>query len=175
MKKTTRQVEPRVKCDPEESIVAPNATSYKWYVFAALVAFQCAGFILFRISDVLYMLTTPAVIMSCIVFRVSIRDIPLKISIPCVLLAYSLFDSFYGVLPVEPVSLTGKIAVVTGANSGVGLETARQLLALDAKVVLGCRNLERCKAASKQISPVGVFNGGDLVPGSRGPAVCFYP
>src|SRR4051812_241789 len=35
---------------------------------------------------------------------------------------------------------TGKLAVVTGANSGIGLETARRLAGAGAEVVLAVRN-----------------------------------
>ncbi|MCY4425702.1 MAG: oxidoreductase [Halieaceae bacterium] len=35
---------------------------------------------------------------------------------------------------------TGKLAVITGANSGIGYETARMLAAKNATVILACRN-----------------------------------
>ena len=46
---------------------------------------------------------------------------------------------------------TGRVAVVTGANSGLGLETARQLAAHGATVVLACRSPERSAAAVEDI------------------------
>jgi NAD(P)-dependent dehydrogenase (short-subunit alcohol dehydrogenase family) len=42
---------------------------------------------------------------------------------------------------------TGRVAVVTGANSGLGLETARQLAAAGATVVMAVRNEEKGDAA----------------------------
>ena len=45
----------------------------------------------------------------------------------------------------------GKLAVVTGANSGIGLETARALAARGAQVVLACRDAGRGEAAVAQI------------------------
>ncbi len=46
---------------------------------------------------------------------------------------------------------TGRVAVVTGANSGLGLETARQLAARGATVVLAVRRPERGEAAAEDI------------------------
>lgn len=45
----------------------------------------------------------------------------------------------------------GKSAVVTGANSGIGLETADALAAHGARVTLACRNLDKAKAAADLI------------------------
>ena len=45
--------------------------------------------------------------------------------------------------------LSGKTALVTGANSGLGIETAKALAAKGARVIMACRNEEKAnKAAS---------------------------
>ena len=46
---------------------------------------------------------------------------------------------------------SGRVAIVTGANSGIGLETARELAARSATVVLACRNPKKAKAAAEDI------------------------
>jgi NAD(P)-dependent dehydrogenase (short-subunit alcohol dehydrogenase family) len=47
---------------------------------------------------------------------------------------------------------TGRTAVVTGANSGLGLVTARELARKGANVVLACRDMDKAAAASEQIA-----------------------
>ena len=47
---------------------------------------------------------------------------------------------------------TGRIAVVTGANSGIGFEAARVLAHRGAKVVLACRSAEKGRAAAARIA-----------------------
>jgi len=48
--------------------------------------------------------------------------------------------------------LTGKIAIVTGANSGIGYEMARALACKEATVILACRNKDKGEAAVRQIA-----------------------
>jgi len=45
----------------------------------------------------------------------------------------------------------GRIAVVTGSNSGIGLITARELARAGATVVLACRDTAKAEAAASQI------------------------
>ena len=47
---------------------------------------------------------------------------------------------------------TGRTAVITGANTGLGYETAAALAAKGAHVVLAVRNLEKGRAAAERIS-----------------------
>ncbi|HEX9898390.1 MAG TPA: SDR family oxidoreductase [Candidatus Methylomirabilis sp.] len=48
-------------------------------------------------------------------------------------------------------TLTGRVAIVTGATSGIGKEIARKLAGLGATVVLACRSEERGCAAMDEI------------------------
>jgi NAD(P)-dependent dehydrogenase (short-subunit alcohol dehydrogenase family) len=46
---------------------------------------------------------------------------------------------------------TGRTAIVTGANSGLGLVTARELARAGASVVMACRNMEKSHAAIEEL------------------------
>ena len=53
--------------------------------------------------------------------------------------------------PELKVDMTGKVCVVTGANSGIGRATAEALAVRGADVILVCRNPERGLTAQKEI------------------------
>jgi len=61
-------------------------------------------------------------------------------------------------------SLKGRVAVITGANAGVGFQSAHQLARLGATVVLGCRSEAKCREACKEIEALPGGRNGKLVP-----------
>lgn len=73
------------------------------------------------------------------------------------------------------------MVLVTGANSGIGFHTAKQLVALGSTVILGCRDVKKCQKAademmapfanpaSKQAKAVTIAQGGRaVVPSAEG-------
>lgn len=60
--------------------------------------------------------------------------------------------------PAEMPQQQGRLAIVTGANSGIGYQTARYLARAGATVILACRSREKGEAARAKIvaeNPVG--------------------
>ncbi|XP_037511937.1 retinol dehydrogenase 11 isoform X2 [Rhipicephalus sanguineus] len=49
-------------------------------------------------------------------------------------------------------SMEGKTAIITGATSGIGLETAKELSRRKARVILACRNVEKAKDVAQRIT-----------------------
>lgn len=44
---------------------------------------------------------------------------------------------------IKGIDLTGKIAIVTGGNTGIGLETVKTLVGAGARVIVPARNIEK--------------------------------
>ncbi len=55
-----------------------------------------------------------------------------------------------------PTTKTPPIALVTGANRGIGFEVVRQLASLGMTVILGSRDLEKGQAAAEQLTSEGL-------------------
>jgi NAD(P)-dependent dehydrogenase (short-subunit alcohol dehydrogenase family) len=49
-----------------------------------------------------------------------------------------------------------RVALITGANQGVGLQVAKQLVANGITVLVGSRNFERGEAAAREIGPAAI-------------------
>lgn len=58
--------------------------------------------------------------------------------------------------------LRGKTFLITGANSGIGLATAKALVKRKARVIFACRDIEKAKAAIALIRKEQP-TGGELV------------
>jgi len=50
--------------------------------------------------------------------------------------------------------MKGKIVLITGANSGIGKETAKSLAKMGATIIMACRNIELSMEAQKEIKDV---------------------
>jgi 2-deoxy-D-gluconate 3-dehydrogenase len=53
--------------------------------------------------------------------------------------------------------LTGRVAVVTGGNGGIGLGMARGLATAGARVVVAARNAEKAEAALAELGNQSAF------------------
>jgi len=60
--------------------------------------------------------------------------------------------------PDQLPDLTGKTYLVTGGNSGIGLEAAKMLAAAGGDIVIACRNAEKAKQAIAEINEAGFGN-----------------
>lgn len=58
-------------------------------------------------------------------------------------------------------NLSDRIFIVTGANSGIGKETTKELAKRKAKVIMACRNLENARKAITEIRTQ--IHSGELV------------
>jgi len=52
---------------------------------------------------------------------------------------------------IKHQDLTGHVCIVTGANTGIGKETVRELARMNAEVILCCRDLDKGNAAAQDI------------------------
>lgn len=67
---------------------------------------------------------------------------------------------------IKGIDLTGKIAIVTGGNTGIGLETTKTLAAAGATVIVPARDIEKAKRNLTGISNVTLESMDLMNPGS---------
>ncbi|CAM4131668.1 SDR family NAD(P)-dependent oxidoreductase [Aquirufa beregesia] len=57
---------------------------------------------------------------------------------------------------IKGIDLTGKIAIVTGGNTGIGLETTQTLAAAGATVIILARDIDKAKRNLADIANVEI-------------------
>uniref|UniRef100_A0A7R9U312 Protochlorophyllide reductase n=1 Tax=Pinguiococcus pyrenoidosus TaxID=172671 RepID=A0A7R9U312_9STRA len=149
-------------------------------LFSMLVFTYCSAFILFRAGDVVHLAKNAQFVQALFVFAFANFLLPrltgIRLPGPRVLALLTVAGIYYflDVHTAErsfpPADLTGKVAVVTGANSGIGYATAWALAARNATVVMGCRSDRKCQKAAAELTASAVEAAplgpsvGELVP-----------
>ena len=63
--------------------------------------------------------------------------------------------------------LTGKVALITGGNGGIGLGMAQGMASCGASIVISGRNAEKAQTALEALRPFGVQDARSSPPTSR--------
>ena len=61
------------------------------------------------------------------------------------------------------MSMEGKICMITGANSGIGKETAKALAEMNATIVMVCRTKESGEETQKELMKITGNSNIDLI------------
>ena len=77
--------------------------------------------------------------------------VPAAIGVAGIAVLYAGKRYFQGPRCKSNKSLKGKTVVITGGNTGIGKETAVDLARRGARVIIGCRNLQKGKEALNEI------------------------
>lgn len=58
---------------------------------------------------------------------------------------------FRGGFKIKPENMSGKVCIVTGSNTGLGLETAKVLYSYGATVIMACRDVQKAEQAKNEV------------------------
>jgi NAD(P)-dependent dehydrogenase (short-subunit alcohol dehydrogenase family) len=75
----------------------------------------------------------------------------LTICIASIALLWHSYSKYVGGVKYEVQDLTGHVYIVTGSNTGIGYETVKALLDMNATVIMACRSAEKAKEAKKSL------------------------
>lgn len=75
-------------------------------------------------------------------------DLSLSITWLCI---GRILPSLRSCLPTSPTHLANRTAIITGSNSGIGLQIATDLAEMGANVILACRSMDKAENAKAQI------------------------
>ncbi|XP_072360370.1 retinol dehydrogenase 13-like isoform X2 [Scyliorhinus torazame] len=59
-------------------------------------------------------------------------------------------------------TVSGKTIIITGANTGIGKETARELARRGGRIIMACRDMEKCETAAREIRSETLSHHGHL-------------
>jgi len=66
----------------------------------------------------------------------------------------NVFQSFHVQLFLELIRIDGKVCVITGANGGIGQQSALEIAKMGAHVIMACRSVERANPVMEHIKTV---------------------
>jgi len=119
-----------------------------------------------------------ALITAIVALAIGLLQSPLSRQYPIFHWLAHLDDSLIGMLPaftptnswrytieqLQTADLRGQVALITGANSGIGFEISKALSRQGATVVLGCRSPQRCFRAADDIRSDEQYSGASVTP-----------
>ena len=77
---------------------------------------------------------------------------------------YNYYTNSYDIVNEYKDDLKGKVVIITGCNTGIGKETAKQLYGVGCIVIMACRNLTKANKARQDIlKEMGSTNENNLI------------